>query len=509
MNLVLDRPEARTARRVAARHRPWEVLVPGVVSLGIGLLCVRAPGPWRDDAATMSVASRSLSDMAVLLGNLDLVHGLHYLIVHVTLLLFGVSEFAARLPSVLAGMFAAAGVGALGRQMVGRKAGLYGGLLCATLPIIVRYQLEARSYELVMAVAVWVTVLFVRARETNRFATYAAGLILLGLCNIFGLLIVAAHGTTLLINRSAVRDSTVRDSAAGNSAVRNIAVRIWAVRNWAMSVGVAGVMLSPVLWLTSAQKGQVSWIPTPGWGLLKKLAQGLFGSIAPLTHDPLPLLTLAVLVLAIAGAVRNRDLARLAVPWLLLPPVLLFVVSYADPVYRFRYLLFCVPASALLAGAALAALRRSWGIVALAALVAASVPSQIRNWEGRGRLENLRPMATVLREQARPGDSVVYISSLRREFAAVYPDVFARLRDPLLKTSPAEAGTLGGSQIPGAEMADRLRGVSTVWVVRMSVAPTSYAPILSGFATEAPKTLGFHLTGRWPCRELHLLRYER
>ncbi len=484
MNLVLDRPTAGVTKRAATRRRPWEVLVPAVVSLGIGLLCVRAPGPWRDDAATMSAASRSLSEMAVFLGNLDLVHGLHYLIVHVTLQVFGVNEFAARLPSVIAGMFAAAGVGAIGRHVVGRKAGLYAGLLCATLPIVVRYQLEARSYELVMAVAVWVTFLFVRARETGRFAKYTAGLVLLGLCNIFGLLIVVAHGATLLAGRTGRR-------------------------KWAVAVGAAGVALLPLLWLAMGQKGQVSWIPTPGWRHLWKLVQGLFGSVAPLTPDPLPLVSLAVVVLAVAGAVQDRDLARLAVPWLLLPPALLFAVSYADPVYRFRYLLFCVPAAALLAGTALARLRRPRGLVALAAVVAVSVPGHVANWEGRGRLENLRPMADVLREQARPGDSVVYISSLRREFAAVYPDVFARLRDPLLKISPAEAGTLGGVQIPGAEMADRLADASTVWVVRMRVAPTSYAPVLSGFADEDAQTLGFHLTGRWNCREVHLLRYER
>jgi mannosyltransferase len=203
------------------------------------------------------------------------------------------------------------------------------------------------------------------------------------------------------------------------------------------------------------------------------------------------------------------------VPWLLLPPILLFAVSYADQLYRFRYVLFCVPAAALLAGAALARLGRpgssgrTAGIAAMVTIIAVSVPGHIANWQGLGRLENLRPMATVLREQARPGDSVIYISSLRREFAAVYPEIFARLRDPLLKLSPAQAGTLGGSQIPASQMADRLHGVSTVWVVRMRVAPTSYAPILAGFAAEASQTLGFRLTGRWKCREVHLLRYQR
>jgi mannosyltransferase len=503
LKLVLDRPASPGTQPegtpVAARRSPWEIVIPAAVSLTVGALCVRAPGPWRDDAATMSAASRSISEMIVFLGNLDLVHGLHYLIVHVTMLAFGQNEFAARLPSVIAGGCAAAAMGALGGRLAGRRAGMYAGLLVAFLPIITRYQLEARSYELVMAVAIWVTFLFVRGRESGRFAAYGAGLVLLGLCNMFALLLIAAHGLTLLLDRPA------RPEGPSNRRPGLLAD----VRGWAFAVGGAAAVLAPFLWLANQQKGQISWIPVPGWGGIWKLARGLFGSVAPLTPDPLPLVALAVFALAVAGAVRNRALARLAVPWLLLPPVALVVLSYADPVYRFRYVLFCVPAAALLAGTALALLRRPRGIIALAVVAALSVPGHIANWQGRGRLENLRPMATVLREQARPGDSVIYISSLRREFAAVYPEVFARLRDPLLKTSPAEDGSLGGRQISGAEMAGRLRDVTTLWVVRMRVAPTSYAPVLAGFAAEDTQTLGFHLTGRWKCREVHLLRYQR
>jgi len=63
----------------------------------------------------------------------------------------------------------------------------------------------------------------------------------------------------------------------------------------------------------------------------------------------------------VAGRARLRaawpaPLAALALPWLLLPPVVLLTVSVAHPIYTYRYIAFCIPAIALLAGTALAAL---------------------------------------------------------------------------------------------------------------------------------------------------------
>ena len=46
-------------------------------------------------------------------------------------------------------------------------------------------------------------------------------------------------------------------------------------------------------------------------------------------------------------------LAAVCLPWLVLPPVLLLAVSFAHPLYVERYVLFCLPALALLTSAGL------------------------------------------------------------------------------------------------------------------------------------------------------------
>ena len=43
----------------------------------------------------------------------------------------------------------------------------------------------------------------------------------------------------------------------------------------------------------------------------------------------------------------------MALPWLLLPPAILLTASVIHPVYNFRYIICCIPAAALLIGAAL------------------------------------------------------------------------------------------------------------------------------------------------------------
>src|SRR5207237_418128 len=78
------------------------------------------------------------------------------------------------------------------------------------------------------------------------------------------------------------------------------------------------------------------------------------------------IVVIALVTSLVSGRARLRadwpaGLWGLAVPWLFLPPALLVTVSVihvTHPVYVFRYIAFCIPAAALLAGTALAALAR-------------------------------------------------------------------------------------------------------------------------------------------------------
>src|SRR5262249_56321952 len=100
-----------------------------------------------------------------------------------------------------------------------------------------------------------------------------------------------------------------------------------------------------------------------------------------------------------AGGAGGR--ARLARPGLATPPVVMLAVSQAMPVYNFRYVLFCVPALALLAGLGLAALGRVWQAGAAVLILALAVPLQLTmRVPGTG----LRQASSFLAASGQPGD---------------------------------------------------------------------------------------------------------
>ena len=86
-----------------------------------------------------------------MVGNIDAVHGLYYLLMHGWFAVFPATEFASRLSSALAAGVAAAGVVVLGRQMSSRAVAVTAGVVFAILPRVTWAGMETRSYALSMA----------------------------------------------------------------------------------------------------------------------------------------------------------------------------------------------------------------------------------------------------------------------------------------------------------------------------------------------------------------------
>ena len=146
-------------------------------------------------------------------------HGAYYLVMHVIAAVIGTSATALRFPSLCAMVIAtgftaatgrraaalapAAGRGGRGRGLdVPALTGLLSGLLFATAPYMTYYAQMARSYAIETMFAVIATYLLLRACPDGRWrwwSAYGAAVALTGLFNIFGLLILAAHGVTLLL----------------------------------------------------------------------------------------------------------------------------------------------------------------------------------------------------------------------------------------------------------------------------------------------------------------------
>jgi mannosyltransferase len=124
---------------VDRRLRPAAVLDPAIVGVLAALISLGGAGRpsfWYDEAATISASySRSLHQLWQMLGNVDVVEAVYYLLMHGWFHVFPPTEFWSRVPSGLAVGAAAAGVVVLARYFdSSRIVALACGVVCAILP---------------------------------------------------------------------------------------------------------------------------------------------------------------------------------------------------------------------------------------------------------------------------------------------------------------------------------------------------------------------------------------
>ena len=133
---------------------PWAIAVLAAVISGAW---ASRPSLWFDEGATISAsASRTLPELWRLLGHIDAVHGLYYLLMHGWFTIFPPTEFWSRVPSSLAIGAAAAGVTVFTKQFWPRATAVCAGVVFAILPRTTWAGMEARSYAFAAAAACWV-----------------------------------------------------------------------------------------------------------------------------------------------------------------------------------------------------------------------------------------------------------------------------------------------------------------------------------------------------------------
>jgi len=543
----------------AGNRRRWGgwlvIAVPAVTSLVVGGYEIGAPSLWRDEAYTKDAIARPLGQIFALLGHQDAVHGAYYLLMHVVATVLGTSATALRFPSLCAMVVATGFVAATGRRAAalalapapadrvrapdagrGRRGldvpaltGLLSGLLFATAPYMTYYAQMARSYAIETMFAVIATYLLLRAWPDGRWRwwlAYGAAVALTGLFNVFGLLIVAAHGVTLLLTDTRGGERAGRQPGIGRRAGR-IPLR------WLAVCSAAVIVLGPLLGLASRQQVQIAWLSRPTFNAMERLLTDLAGS-RPLIV-PFALLALGGLFAAcLADDWRPLNPAAIALPWLVLPPLVLIAASFIKPVYYVRYIEFCLPALAILAGAGLTGLIRlaavappgRWGpgrwrlgrlrlawlpaalAVALLAALLAGPQQAIR--QTAARPDNLRLASAIVAAHEQPGDVVFYIPATMHVLATGYPAPFGRLRDIARKESAIASGTLTGTEITSpAVLKSRFTDVRRVWVV--TGASNYKFPTPSTPADKEKMALitgaGLHILHRWQAGEVMLTLY--
>jgi mannosyltransferase len=488
-------PLTGTVAAMSRRLPDWTLVVSPGVALAVMLWGIGARPYWGDEADTVSAVSRSVPQLFRLLGHIDAVHGLYYLLLWPVARVAGTGEFATRLPSVVAMAAAAAGVTAIARRLVSRPAGLCAGLIFAVLPTVTVQGHDARPYAMVTAAAVLASYLLVRVAQDPRprwLAVYGLSLATVGYLQLFGLLLVPAHAVTLI--------GLGRRSRAGGDGPLSGVPGTPLLRRWLVTVAAVAVAVAPVTAVGWMQRTAIGWIPAPGWGDADDLVSTL---IAGSVWAAIVIVLLSVLGGIWAGSAASAGLRRLAslrtragaadraltwlaVPWLVLPPLTLLAASVLEPVYVSRYLTYCLPAVALLAGAGLASVRWPKRVGVLALVVALVAPAQLAM---RAQGGGMQMVAQFLSAHRRPGDAIVYPEPSIPPWYLAYPDGFAQLRDLSMAQSPAVAGRLFGSTVPLPVLERREESVSRIWIVPVpGQDPAAYL---------AP---GFRLAHEWKLR---------
>ncbi|HUL28408.1 MAG TPA: glycosyltransferase family 39 protein [Streptosporangiaceae bacterium] len=487
---------------------PGHFLVPAIPALAtfvITLWRITGSSYWRDEAATMVAVHRSFGQLLRLLGQTDAVHGVYYVMMWGIVRATGSGELAARLPSVLAMTAAAALVAVIGRRLVSPQAGLAAGLVFAVVPATSLYAQNARPDAMAVALAAGASYLLVRvlddgAASRRWLAGYAVCIAVLGLIDLFALLLVVAHAV-------AVAAAAIRTKDHG--ARRALVLR------WLIAVVVALAIISPLAWLAFTERAAIQWIKAPD----SKVWRGLAGLVAPAPHPrafgnssasvlaALGVLIGAGLVVSMASgrAALHRHwpsrLAEICLPWLILPAAILLGISLVKPIYNVRYILFSMPALALLSGAALAALGRIAGTAALAVVALVCLPVQLAVRHPAGHGENIRKADQIVAAYMRPGDAVIFHNPTEESWSFAYPYGLAQLKDIGQAQTPAMSGTLTGTSLPAAVVQQRLSLLPRVWVVDLKYLSSGTAPQLHNSA--------FQLVRHWRVDDIQLFLYTR
>ncbi|MGA9489767.1 MAG: glycosyltransferase family 39 protein [Mycobacterium sp.] len=500
-------------------RRPGRLLDPLVVAVlaaAIGAAGASHPSLWFDESATVSAsASRTVPELWRLLGHIDAVHGLYYLMMHGWFAIFPATEFWSRVPSCLATGVAAAGVVVFGKQFLPRTTAVCAGAVFAILPRVTWAAAEARSYAFTAAAAVWLTVLLVTAIRRNRWwlwLLYSLALIVSVLLNIYLVLLVPAYAVVTPLLR---RQKPV-------------------VLRWAITSAVAVGAVTPLLLFARGQSFQVAWIYPLNWHSVLDVVQHQYFD----NSVPFAVVAAAIFVAALTMRVTGRRKADggtrqvliICAAWMVVPTAIALIYSaFSDPFYYPRYLFFTTPAMAIVLAVCVVAVarRQRWIAVVLVALTAAAAPNYVLSQRQRYAKEgwDYSDVADLISSHAAPGDcllvdnTVSWLPGPVRALLAARPAAYRPLVDVGRGVPAPKRETLWDGHVAVWLVTGRLYKCATLWTITThnTTLPNHQvgASLRPGWkfgrapAYQIPDLVGFRIVERWQFHRTQVVKSVR
>jgi mannosyltransferase len=481
--IQLARRRARVTSRTAV-----PIAVGGFAFL-LSLVAITVPSVWYDEAATVSSATRSWSQLWAEIHSVDAVHAVYYAGMHLVFDVLGYSPFTLRLPSAIAVGVAAALTVVLGRQLGRPSLGFVGGIVFAVLPRVTWAGGEGRSYALTAALAVGMTVALVHAaRGTRRRAwvLYAGLAVVSCWLFVYLALIVVAHGIAIVLARGPRRQ-------------------------WATAATSAALLVAPfALFMLRHQTAQIDWLPrldASSW-------QSVFVEQWFLDSWGCAIVAWLLVLIGVVTLWRSRKTdarAALLIPALLVPTVALLVVTaVAFPVYTPRYVTMSTPFLALVIAAAIdAAPWRRVRVVALSLVVLIALPALVAARQPEAKEGSSWGEVAALIARERSGDTAIIFGNVQKHPTATsrvveyaYPAAFAGTTDVTLGTTAAASGKLWETTLPLSSTLDRLSGKNVAFLI------TSKTRDLRPETTAELAGIGWQPVHQWNLAKVHVVEYE-
>ena len=438
----------RHARPVPLRKRdlPAWIAWPLVValtgtSLALGFVDLTRRSLWLDEGYTWLASTQSIHGVI----SIARTQGYHllpyYLLVHFLTGWFGDSSFVLRAPSVVAGALAVPLLYLLVARLGGRLAGLYACVLYVVSEPLVFWQQNARDYSLVALFAVASMLAGVVAVQGERIWMFVAW----GLVTALGCF---THTEMLLLLPPQLLVLLVW-SQSRRSRVCLLAI-----------TAVGGLVSLPVLGQAAhSSVYSISPLSPPNHGSATEIASFLASAAGtaapqkPVDHALLGLtFALAVIGVALLGSdIVDRGCTQLnmglglSLAWLVLPPVLAWIVSEAGrPSFLDRYVILSLPGAAAMV--ALVAIRAKPRMLGLFVVVYLTIfRAGVLAGSYHVPIDDYRSAAKLILADALPGDCITFSSGPGRILWDYYS---ARL--------PAR------SYVPGQVMPDAVNGPPAV-----------------------------------------------
>ena len=461
----------------ASRRSPAAALWLGVgaafaVSLALGLWRIGAKSVWLDEATSVQFAHIPMGTWWSAQVHHEVNSGLYYLLLRGWLTI-GRTEADIRLPSALAVALACGALPLLGRRLSTVRVAVLAGILMAVAPVALHYSQEARSYGLVLLLAVVSGIGLVHAvrlangldagRGAAAWAVVVAAAVLGAYNHVLALLGFGAQLLALVALPVDVRRRILKPAL--------------------VSVITVVVLVSPLVvgLLSTYSSSQQTGVGHPSVRQLGTVTVALTGGSIP------AFLAVGVLALCAAATALRRPAASalrvepelgwfpltLLVVWAGLPVVGLWAYAFISSQATFtdRYVITVLPPIALLAAAGLVALGRWWRIGAVVFLGLLAV-ADVRWYHGQLK-EDWRHATRTVPTETRPGDGIVFAASYTRVPFAYYAE--RRSNPPLPQPLfPRQPWTTDVVAEPNPGPAERLvargqvGGVGRLWLVLSS-----------------------------------------